>query len=302
MKRKLLFLISLFFIFGLVVLGRYLYLKLEIKEGRLKILSSPSSTIYLDDKESGSTPFEKNLRTGEYLLKLDSHKEATNAASWSGKVTIFQNTLTFVDWQLGKDDSSTAGVILSIDKAKSKSSPDTGEIEVDTEPPGSIVYLDNEEHGIAPLRLTDVEEGDHELSVFNPGFFRRTQKINVTAGYKVIAFFKLAIDPTYKRVDIPKEEAEKEASESGSLSLDYVKISNTETGFLRVRDKPGTGGEEVGQVDPGSIFKILSEEAGWFEIEYEPLKKGWISGQYAKKTANSTPSPTKSPAPTQDRE
>ena len=55
----------------------------------------------------------------------------------------------------------------------------TGEIEVETEPTGAIVYLDNDDKGVAPLILTDVPSGTHELSVFLPGFSRRTQKINI---------------------------------------------------------------------------------------------------------------------------
>jgi len=53
---------------------------------------------------------------------------------------------------------------------------DVGEIYIETEPTGALVYLDNEEKGVAPLILADVPSGIHELSVFLPGFLRRTQK------------------------------------------------------------------------------------------------------------------------------
>ncbi len=293
MKRKLLFLLVLFGLFVLAVCGRYLYLKTQIKEGRLKIISSPTATVFLDEKQKGRTPFERGLREGEYLLKLVSETTASSSAQWSGKVLINHNTLSVVDWQLGADDLSTSGVSLSVSKMKTKATGDTGEIKVDTDPSGSIVYLDNEEHGIAPLILSDVSAGDHELSVFNPGFFRRTQKIQVEHSYRVNAEFKLAMDPTYRKVDITPDE-ESPATESATIEKNYIKINETQTGWLRVRDKPSTGGLEVAKVDPGSTYKILTEENGWYQIEYEKGKKGWVSGEYVTKTESAS---TTTPVP-----
>ena len=63
-----------------------------------------------------------------------------------------------------------------------------------------------------------------------------------------------------------------------------VLIKETPTGWLRVRGEPSTVGAEVGRVNPGEKYTLLEEKDGWFQIEYEEGKNGWISGQYAEKT------------------
>lgn len=63
----------------------------------------------------------------------------------------------------------------------------------------------------------------------------------------------------------------------------YVKISSTPTGWLRVRKEANVSSEEVAKVNPGDMFPLKEEQSGWFEIEYEKGKTGWISGQYAQK-------------------
>ena len=64
-----------------------------------------------------------------------------------------------------------------------------------------------------------------------------------------------------------------------------VKIKPNSLGFLRVRSGPGRSNSEVAQVKVGEEFVILEESNGWYKIEYEPGKEGWISGssQYTEK-------------------
>ena len=161
----------------------------------------------------------------------------------------------------------------------------TGEIEVKTEPDGSIVFLDNEEQGIASLIMSDVPQGDHELSVLSPGFFRRSQKVKVESGYRVIAEFKLAIDPTHKKVD--SENKDIEATKSAKTSQKIIlTIKETDTGWLRVRIAPSLTASEAAKVNPGDTFELLDEEAGWYKINYEENKEGWISSNYVEKTTS----------------
>lgn len=59
-----------------------------------------------------------------------------------------------------------------------------------------------------------------------------------------------------------------------------IKIKDSEVGFLRVRSEPKTDSSEVGKVNPGASFKVLEEKDGWFRIDYEPGKTGWVFGEY----------------------
>ncbi len=63
----------------------------------------------------------------------------------------------------------------------------------------------------------------------------------------------------------------------------FIIIEDTPTGFLRVRMEPSTTATEAGRVNPGEKYTILEEDNGWYEIEYDEEKTGWVSGQYAEK-------------------
>lgn len=284
MKKKLLLLLFLFFAFGIFVLFRYFLSKRENPYGRLKVQSSPVASIFLNNLPIGRTPFEDRVKEGEYILKLIPEGVATDTASWQGKIKIYNNSLTYVERELGSSDLTSAGSIFSTTKMMTKpKGANFGEIEVETEPAGAMVYLDNDEKGLAPLILTDVPAGDHELSVFSPGFFRRSQKINVDPGFRVIAQFKLAVDQSQKKIEVKDEEEEKKATESAQTKKTYVEVLDTPTGWLRVRSEPSINASEAARVKPKDKFELLEEQNGWYKINYEKDKEGWISSQYAKK-------------------
>jgi hypothetical protein len=284
MKKKLVLLSLLILSFVVFILVRYFLFNQQSDFGSLKVLSSPTASVFLNNLAVGKTPFrDDRIKENEYILKLIPEGNATETASWQGKIRVYRHALTYVDRELGSSDLTSAGVIFNTTKMVGKpKKADEGEIEVDTEPAGAIVYLDNDEKGIAPLILTDVPKGEHELSVYSPGFFRRTQKINVDPGYRVIGKFKLAIDQSQKKVE---ETAAKESTKSATPTnkKTYVIIKDTPTGWLRVREEPSINASEEAKVKPKDKFELLEEENGWYKIRYEKDKEGWVSGQYSEK-------------------
>lgn len=320
MKKKLLFLLVLILLFAGVIAGRYFILDQQNASGRIKIVSSPSAGVFIDNVAVGKTPYEDKREQGEYMVKLIPEGVATETASWQGKIVVYKNALTYVNRELGSTDLSSAGEVLGVTDAENHSKTGTqGEVYVESEPSGAIVSLDSDEKGVTPLLMTDVVGGDHELSVYMPGFFRRTQKINIDPGYRVQAQFKLAADQTQKKLeDIEKEMAEATPSadeqeesetqdqdeeqdeqeteqdqEEGGLetdeddenetedaSEDMIEIASTPTGWLRVRSAPNLSGAEVGRVSPGETYAILDESNGWFKISVDGTE-GLISGDYA---------------------
>ena len=284
MKKKLgVFLFLLILFIGFLAI-RFFVMDKQNSNGQLKVLVSPSASVFMDNVAVGKTPFEDKFKVGEYLLKLIPEGNATDTASWQSKIKIYKNTRTYVNMELGSSDISTSGEVFTSVKMTTPVKSGYGEVMVETEPQGAIVYLDNDEKGVAPVKLENVLKGDHEISVFMPGFFRRTQKINVDPGYQVNAKFKLAIDQS----QTPKIEEKKTATEEASLkesnvdikTRKQVTIKETPTGWLRVREEPNAEASESAKVNPGDKFDILGEEAGWIKIEYEKNKTGWISGQY----------------------
>jgi hypothetical protein len=58
-----------------------------------------------------------------------------------------------------------------------------------------------------------------------------------------------------------------------------VTIAQTSVGFLRVRSKPL--GQEVTRINPGETYTVVSEDAGWWQIQLKDNSLGWISKEYA---------------------
>ena len=67
------------------------------------------------------------------------------------------------------------------------------------------------------------------------------------------------------------------------MTKSSILIKDTPTGFLRVREEPAITASEEARVKPGDQFDLLEENSGWFKIEYEKGKQGWVYSQYAEK-------------------
>lgn len=285
MRKKVYLFLILLILFAGFLLAKGLFLSTTNQYGVLKVVSSPNASLFVNNVNIGKTPYEDKIKVGEYILKLIPEGEATQAASWQGKIKIYKNTKTYVNRELGSSDYSSAGEVFSIYPIKDKNyKKNTGAIEVNTEPQGAIVYLDNEEKGVSPLIMTDVPIGDHEISVYLPGFFRRTQKINIDEGYQIEANFKLAVDQTsefYKKQQ--EDEKSKEATAEAKPKKPYLIVKENELGFLRVREKPTIYSSESARLKVGDKFEILEESQGWYKIEYEKGKEGWVSSLYVEK-------------------
>lgn len=285
MKQKVALLMILLILFGAFVVVRFFITDKQNTFGRVKIVSTPSATVFIDNAAVGKTPFEDKYKTGEFLLKLIPEGTASETASWQGKVKIYKNSLTYVNQELGNSDVTTAGEIFTTTRMTTNASDNAGEVYVETEPNGAIVYLDNDEKGIAPLILENVPRGDHEISVFMPGFLRRTQKINVDPNYRVNASFKLALDENQKKPSPkPTGSTDKEATGSAVIGKEkQVLIKDTPLGYLRVREEATTTASESGRVIPGKKYELLDEVTDWYKIKFDG-KEGWVSSAYSQKT------------------
>lgn len=285
MKNKLgLFAVLLLLFAGFIGVRFFIFNKTNVS-GKIKVLSSPDASVFVNNLAVGKTPFEESYKEGEYIVKLIPEGNATETASWQGKVPVHKNTLTYVNRDLGTSDVTSAGEIFSIAKmAKPPKNSSYGEISIETEPTGAIVYLDNDEKGVAPVILQDVIKGDHELSVFMPGFIKRTAKVNIEGGYRFSASFKLSIDQSQKQqAEVLKEGEEKKATDSAGTKKTNITIKGTPDGWLRVREEPSVTASEAARINEGDTFEVLDEKSGWYKINYKDKKSGWISGQYAKK-------------------
>ena len=294
MKKKLLIIALLLILFGLFLVARFFLFDQKNVTGKIRIISSPGAGVFIDNAAVGKTPYEATLKPGDHKLKLIPEGESSNTVAWEGNVTVYENALSFVSRELGTSELTSAGEILTITKMDSKPNGDVGEINVETEPTGAIVYLDSDQKGIAPLKLSDVAVRDHEVSVYLPGFFRRSQKIRIEKGHVLHAEFKLALDKSHKTLE--EELTEKKAEQEQQASAEAKKqedqqqakettltIKETPTGYLNVRSEPSVNGSIVDKVDPGEKFTYTEEKDGWYKIKLSSGDEGWVSGDYIEK-------------------
>lgn len=275
MKKKLMLLLILIILFAGFVLVRYFIFDKSNEYGKLNVISSPGASIFVNNSIIGKTPFDDKYKVGEYLLKLIPEGTSTETASWNGKIKIYKNALTYVNRELGSSDITSAGEIFTTEKIDIKDP--YGEVYVETEPQGAIITLDSDEKGTAPLVLSNVLKGEHELSVYMPGFFRRTEKINVDSGYRVNASFKLAIDPTQQTL----EDKTKVSTESSTTTSNVtVTIKANDQGWLRVRADASIDASEEAKVKVGEKYPLLEEKTGWYKIKYNDNQEGIVSGEF----------------------
>jgi hypothetical protein len=291
MKRKIFFLVI---VVGLILIvaaiARYVTNR-GPKQGELRVESIPVSSVFLDNRNIGKTPYKEKVNAGEYTLKIVPESATAQLTTWQGKVTVGQNLLTYVNASLSESELTTAVDLVWLEKITSKLS----ELSVTTNPDGATVLVDDVIKGVTPLSLQDITPGDHNVSITSVGFVTRTLKIKTTPGYRLIANLKLALSPggapqaspSSALTPTPTGKA-KAATSSASKNTPepakpYVTIKDTPTGFLRVRIDPSTSATEAGRVNPGEKYSILDSQNGWYEINFDGTNTGWVSGQYAQK-------------------
>ena len=300
---------------GLIFLGRSLLA--GRKKAALSINANPRATVFLDGEHLGSTPYyNEALKAGEFVLKIVPESTGQALTPWEGRVSLSPGILTVVNRELGLTQDDSSGEILSFEPLADKNAIS---VSVVTTPDGAVVNLDGEPRGFAPLTLDNVSEGDHILLVTSPGFKERNIKAKTVKGHKLIASVQLGRETT-PPVEEPTGEETVEASPSPSPKVSpsptgspkptatpkptaspkptsspkvsakpYVQVLK-DPGWVRVRTGAGTSFDKVTDAEGNEVkvyypdqLPLLDEENGWYKIEYETGKSGWIAGQYAEK-------------------
>ena len=78
-----------------------------------------------------------------------------------------------------------------------------------------------------------------------------------------------------------EEEPEEEPQDPDAIGA--VLINETETGWLNVREGPGTNYEIVTKIYPGESYPLLEEDGKWYKIKVDDEKVGYIFDKYASK-------------------
>jgi len=282
------------------------------KSGLQVITDGVASAVFLDEQYIEKAPFiNREIKPGEYTLKIQ--PDDPNLVTHETKITLRPGLLTVVTWKLAERPELSGGVIYEMEPIKSKSK---SEVSFITIPDGAIVSLQGKEKEFSPVIILDITPGHNEFEVSLPSYESQKHTINAVAGYRMLVNVKLAkvgIGETQKTTinsdkinDVNSDELNSlvQASESGAASksgqLDTQTNATEEskttkkqilikpTNFfqdgkevLRVRDKAGSAGTELGFATVGKKYAYLEKtEDNWFNISFNG-KSGWVSGNYA---------------------
>ncbi len=248
---------------------------LVARKSAIEINSYPVAKVFLDGKEMGMTPYKnRSLLPQEVEVKL-----VTNDKEWSKKIKLQNNISTVVDWEFGEDNESSGGYILYLEKTGDKNKAG---IMINTTPGKSTVVIDNEVKGLSPIRISNIGEGDKHLALSFPN--HKTIDIFM----KSVLEYQLVVDAVLPEekitIEPEKEKTETISTEIGNISAISIKIKETETGWLRVRESSSSAAREVGRVIPGESYPMIDENTEWYKIDIGEGKNGWISASYGEKS------------------
>lgn len=240
-------------------------LNIKPKSG-ISVLSLPTGAkVSLNGIEVGQTPYEnKNLEPKEYLVKIQQDN-----MSWEGKVKLEPDAMTVINRELSNEGSFGAGEILSLEKGKG--------LTLVSSPAGSDVEVDGKSYGRTPIFI-DIEPGEHTISLAHADYLKRNIRAKVPDNFNL----KISADLALSEADLTT------IATPPIKTTPTLKVLNTPTGFLRVRDKASTAGKEIAQVKPGDSLILLEELTGWDRVRLSDDKEGYVSSAYVEKQ-DSTP-------------
>lgn len=267
----------------------------------VEIKSMPNAKVFINNKEVGKTPYQNNkMAAGDYTIKLENEEGNWN----SGRIRINENTIFHINRELSNNPDEQAGETVSLEKGKG--------ITVVTTPLQVEISLDGKKQGNSPYLIPSVNTGIHEIELSKEGYQPRKIKVKAFDGYKIVVEAQLKSDailpspsPTASASADPSMSPQASASASGKATPSprstpvvstspqasssaaagdkTITILSTPTGWLRVRSKPGTSGEEIAKVNTGETYTYTEQlDTGWTLIELSDGSTGYVASRYVK--------------------
>ena len=187
------------------------------------------------------------------------------------------NISTVVDWEFGESEETSGGYVLYLEKTGDKKNAG---LMVNTTPNKCTVTIDNEVKGLSPIRIADIGEGDRHLTLSFPNHKSLDVYMKSLKEYQLVVDATLAED----KVEVSQEINEENPDLVSAPVTNIIKIKETETGWLRVRESSSSAAKEVTKINPGETYPVLEESQDWYKIDLGNGKNGWISSSYGEKS------------------
>jgi len=267
-------LLLIFFVTSLAIfLILYLVGLFKPKGAGIFIDTVPVSDVYINESLVGSTPYEAIRNPDEVTIKLVPKDETL--VSFETKVNLVSNVRTVIKREFAESEEESSGEIASFEKVGGKDAS----VSIVSMPDASKISIDGQIRGFAPYKINSIVPSEHVLIISASGFLERSLTIKAYQGYKLTVVVKLAVGGEVLPIPAPV------SNDQEGSNIVKIEILETPNNFLRVRSKPSTDSQEVARVVSGNLYSLIEEdsETGWYKIEYEKGKQGWVSNEYSKK-------------------
>lgn len=268
--RSLLLPIILLLVSGVV--GYYFVFRWQRYSG-INIDTIPKARVYLNGKDVGVTPYvNENLKPGDYKLRLSAVLEDGQENDFQTQLKLIPGTIAVVNRVFGKTQLDSWGVVISFDKINY---PQAALYLASN--PDALVRINNVERGLTPQKVSIDKIDKHELTFQRDGYASQSFTVVPEIGYQLNVIADLGSIKDLREDSNASSSAQNNitSQESGQ----YATVSNTPTGFLRMRFEPSINSVEVGQVLPGESYPILASQSGWVKIKTQ-VAEGWVTSEY----------------------
>lgn len=241
-------------------------------KGALQITTNVQATVYLNNKSIGTTPVclcnpGQTITSGEYSLRISPFD--TSMTDFQTRIKINPKVLTAIE-RTFLPGALASSYTLTLEKI----SDGNPQLLITSVPDGAVVTIDGNPSSVTPLFQKNITASEHEVEIQKAGFSKKTIRIRTVANYKLIISTILGTEVKGLE-DTPSPTPE--ASPSA-----IIKIKDTTTGFLRVRETPSVSASEIAKVLPGESYPFLDEAEGWYKIKVAS-SEGWISSEFSEK-------------------
>ena len=140
-------------------LKSYVYAALKPLTGIISVQSLPTGgTVYIDNVSSGTTKvIVPDIPFGVHQVRV----EKSGYITWVSSVTV------------------TGGKTLLV---KANLKPDSGSIQVNSNPPGGAIYLDGNTVGTSPALIKPVTSGSHKVTIKKGGYLEYSANMIIKPG------------------------------------------------------------------------------------------------------------------------
>ena len=231
--------------------------------GSLNVQSNPAGVdVFVDGVAHGRTPARVSLTPGSHILELRGR----------GVPRVIPFSVT-----------ANAEVSQYLELAEA---PVTGQLAVQSDPPGAKVLVDGTERGVAPLTIPDLAPGDHKVELQSDGASAR-HTVNVQAGGTASLVVPIGGTTTagpvsgWVSVKAPfTMEIREQGRLIGTTDADRLMLAAGRHELDLVNESLGYRATRVVQVGPGKVAAIsLDLPMGVLNLNAAPWAEVWIDGK-----------------------